>query len=106
YNRVYGSAQTAGRVDGKRSMSDRRRAAHDFKEIVLATRSEAEEVLDRLSDLINSYDVALVSDLYDLIGITGSFTDDRWGWTSLTGARVERVRDGYLLNLPRTQSIE
>lgn len=106
YNRIHGSAQTAGRAEGSRSISQRGRATHDFKEIVLSTRGEAEEVLDRLTDLINDYDVALVSDLYDLVGITGSFTDDKWGWTSLTGARVERVRDGYLLNLPRTQSIE
>lgn len=106
YNRVHGSVQTAGRGDGRPSISQRGRAAHDFKEIVLSTRSEAEEVLDRLSDLIESYDVALVSDLYDLVGITGSFTDDKWGWTSLAGAHVSPVRGGYLLNLPRTQAID
>lgn len=106
YNRIHGSAQTAGRGDERRAISQRGRATHDFKEIVLSTRAEAEEVLDRLSDLISDYDVALVSDLYDLVGITGSFTDDKWGWTSLAGSSVQPVRGGYLLNLPRTQSID
>lgn len=103
YNKMY--SRDSDRTDG-RSISRRARAAHDFDEIILTSRGEAEEVLDRLTDLIENYDVATVSDLYDLVGITGSFTDDKWGWTSLAGAGVSRVREGYLLNLPKTQPID
>lgn len=88
-----------------RSISRQARANHTFDEIVLPSRGEAEMVLDRLSDQIEKYDVATVSDLYELVGITGSFTDDKWGWTDLRSARVRQVREGYLLDLPRTGPI-
>lgn len=101
--------ETAGpRVGGGglREFSRRDRANHNFSEIILASRGEAEEVLDRLADLIENYDVATVSDLYDLVGVTGSFTDDKWGWVSLRGSGIRRVREGYLLDIPRPEPID
>lgn len=106
YNRM-SSGHPGGRAfepDGpRRDISRRARVNHEFSEIILATRGEAEEVLDRLGDLVDTYDFATVSDLYELVGITGSFTDDKWGWADLRGAEIRRVREGYLLNLPKTQ---
>lgn len=84
-------------------ISRRARASHDFDEIILATRPEAEKVLDRLFDLISNYEFASVADLYELVGLTGSHVDDNWGWTDLRGSTVRRYRDGYLLNLPKTE---
>jgi hypothetical protein len=82
-------------------MSRKARASHDFDEIVLDSRVDAEEVIDRMFDLINQYESATVSDLYELVGISGNFADEKWGWTNLAGAGVRRNRDGYLLDLPR-----
>jgi hypothetical protein len=81
-------------------MSRMARSRHDFDEIVLQSRTEAEEVIDRLFDLVSRYDTATVADLYELVGIQGSHTDHKWGWTDLRGADVSRTRDGYLLDLP------
>jgi hypothetical protein len=103
YNRM-GSGSS--RSDGRREVSYRSRAVHDFSEIILSSRGEAENVIDRLGDLIENYDVATVNDLYDLVGITGSFTDDKWGWADIRGASATRVREGYLLNLPKTTPID
>ena len=36
-----------------------------------------------------------------LVGINGSYTDNKYGWTHLRSADVQRVRDGYLLKLPK-----
>lgn len=94
------------RNDGRREVSYRARANHDFNEIVVPDRGEAEDVLDRLGDLIETYRVATVNDLYDLVGITGNFTDDKWGWDDLRTAHITRVKDGYLLNLPKTSPID
>lgn len=105
YNRISGSS-AAGTVRAPREISRRARTNHEFDEVVLGTRGEAELVLERLGDLVDQYDSATVSDLYDLIGITGSFTDDKWGWTDLRTAGVSRVRDGYLLSLPRTEPLD
>lgn len=101
YNRMYSRP-----TEQPRQLSSRARATHDFDDIVIANRGEAEEVLERLTDLVDSYDVASVSDLYELVGITGNFTDDKWGWYDMRGSSVVRVRDGWLLSLPKTQPIE
>lgn len=87
-------------------MSRAARATHNFDEIILPTRREAEEVLNFLFDLLTRYDTVSISDLYELVGETGQFTDEKWGWNDLTGASVTRVRDGYLLNLPRPVTID
>jgi hypothetical protein len=81
-------------------MSRQARARHDFDEIVLESRTEAEEVIDRLFDLVSRYESATVADLYELVGLASSHTDHKWGWTDLRGAGVSRVRGGYLLDLP------
>ena len=74
---------------------------YDYDDIILDTRREAEEVLDRMQDLIDTYGMVSVADLYDLVGISGRYTDNKYGWTHLRSADVQRVRDGYLLKLPK-----
>ena len=78
-----------------------RARGYDYDDIILDTRREAEEVLDRMQDLIDNYGMVSVADLYDLVGINGSYTDNKYGWTHLRSADVQRVRDGYLLKLPK-----
>lgn len=97
---------TKNRDVEKRNVSPRARATHDFREIVLEERSEAETVIDRLSDLIEDYEIATVADLYALVDISASYTDDKWGWSSPEGFRIRHVRGGYLLDLPRPMPVE
>lgn len=110
YNRYSGSGgrrlQSPSEGRGRQELSTRARASHDFDEIILATRVEADEVIDRLFDLVNKYETATVADLYDLVGISGSYTDDKWGWVDLRGAGVTRVRNGYLLDLPKPEPLD
>lgn len=90
-----------------RTLSQRSRARHDFGEIVIASRQEAEEVLDRMYDVLSRYGTVPVADLYELTGIQSSHTDHKWGWTSLRGAKVARLRSGgYLLDLPNPEPLE
>lgn len=90
----------------QRALSRRARAVHDFDEIVLSSRTDAEEVIDRLFDLVGRYDSATVADLYELVGLSSSHTDHKWGWRNLRGAGVSRVRDGYLLDLPEPEPLD
>ena len=75
-------------------------------DIVLESRAEAEEVLDRLDEMIEEFGMASVLNLYDLIGVTAPFTADKYGWTDLRNATAVRVRDGYLLKLPRVMPLD
>jgi hypothetical protein len=88
-----------------RAISQRARVRHDFDEIVLETRQEAEDVIDRLFDLVGSYGSASVSDLYDLVGIPSNHADQKWGWEELRGSGVSRVRGGYMLDLPEPEPL-
>lgn len=90
----------------RREVSSRARRNHDFGEIIIPDRGEAEEVIDRLVDLIDRFGVATISDLYDLVGVTSDYADEKWGWYNLASARAVRTRDGYLLDLPRTEPID
>lgn len=87
--------------DYDRPSRSRGRYGYDYDDIILDTRREAEEVLDRMDDLIDNYGMVSVADLYDLVGISGNYTDNKYGWTNLRSADVQRVRDGYLLKLPK-----
>lgn len=102
YNNYSSSRYDRDKRDDRREISPQNRARHNFDEIILTSRGESEEVLSHLVDLIIDYGQATVADLYDLVGMTGNFTDNKYGWVDLSSASVSRVHDGYLLNLPKT----
>lgn len=107
YNRYSsGAPWNREKREERPSLSRRARGSHDFGEIILATRGEAEEVIDRLFDLIARYEQATVADLYELVGISGSFTDEKWGWTDIRGSGVTRITNGYLLDLPKPEPLD
>ncbi len=81
--------------------SARTRTGYDYDDVILDNRGEAEEVLSRMDELIATYGLVSVADFYDLVGITGSYTDNKYGWTDIRNASVVRVRDGYTIKLPR-----
>lgn len=94
------------REDPRRPLSRQARATHDFDEIVLSTKVEADEVIEQMFELLATYDAVTVSDLYGMLGQTGNFTDERWGWTDLRGAGSTRIKGGYLLDLPRPEPLD
>lgn len=89
-----------------RNMSRRARATHDFDEVILSTRAEAEEVIDQMRELVEKYGTASIADFYATVGIDSSHTDEKWGWMTLIGSGVTRVSGGYLLNLPKPEPID
>lgn len=93
--------------DRGRDISRQGRARHDFDELVIDNRGEAEEVLSKLVDFVVDYEVATVADFYDLVGVTGSFTDNKYGWDDLRGVKVVRARGGgYIIDLPRPKPLD
>ena len=80
---------------------DRDRRGYNHDDIVLASRGEAEEVITRMDELIETYGVVSVADLYDLVGKTCEYTDNKYGWTNVRNAEPIRVRDGWMLRLPK-----
>lgn len=89
-----------------RNDSYRTNSGYNHGDVVLDSRPEAEEVLSQMDDIIRSYGWVTVADLYDLLGESCNFTDQKYGWTNLRNANVVRVRDGYMIKLPKALPID
>lgn len=99
YNQKFPGSQQSALP--QRTLSQRARSRHDFDEILLTNRSEAEDVIERMFEIVSRHGSASVADLYELTGIASAHTDHKWGWTDMRGSGVTRYRNqGYLLNLP------
>jgi hypothetical protein len=94
--------QRPGFLPDQRPMRQVRRETNDY---VLASRQEADTVLERLGDIIEKYGVASIADLHQLMGLPVSPIENKWGWTYLNNAEVRQVRDGFLLDLPSAEEV-
>ena len=105
--RGYGRQSQSSGPPQQRMLSRRSRARHDFDDLVIPSRSEANEVIDQMFEVLSRYGVVSVADLYELTGIQSSHTDMKWGWTDLRGARAVSLRQGgYLLDLPEPEPLD
>jgi uncharacterized protein Veg len=82
-----------------------RSGGYSYDDILLESRADAEDVILRLNEIIDMYEMASVADLYDLVGMSGQHTDNKYGWTDVRSATHIRVRDGYLLKMPRAKPL-
>lgn len=104
YNTIASAAVSKVSQNAKPAAS----ASNEFGEIIVETRGEAQEVMDKIGNLIETYGMASVSDLKAAVGLTGSFTDESFGWMAMGGTDVRRVggqQPGFLLIFPRPEQL-
>lgn len=112
YSRYYDDRDRDRRPRAEESESERRRYIRkDMESIILETRGEAEEVIDHMYDILENYGSVSIADLYELVGISPSFTDHGYGWRSLKGCGIEKIRSRhgeteYEIVLPRPISLK
>ena len=82
------------------------RTNFDYDDISFKTRGDAEHIREQMMDLIDRYGFVTVADMYDMAGITAPYTSNKYGWTSIRTAEPMRVRDGYILKLPKAIPID
>ena len=97
--------------DRDRDHRDRRdeprsKSVFEYDDIIYDTRSEAETVLELMTELIEKYRVASVSDLYEFSKLTGPYTGNRYGWTDISDARIIHSRDGYMIRFPKAKALD
>ncbi len=111
------SKSSAGKVsyrsyyDDKRDRRDDRavtKTRFEYDDIVYPDRRDAEAVREQMLDILDTYQLVSVLDMYDLAGLGSEapYTANRFGWTNLRNAEVKRVRDGYIVDLPRPMAID
>lgn len=108
YNRI---SMIGGRRSDKRDVSrsrDYNKVYRGYESIYLERRGDAEEVVDHLDLLAQEYDCVSVADLYELAGISTTYTDNKWGWykSDIARAQIRRVRGGYTVDLPEPEPLD
>lgn len=90
------------RHSNERRYNDRPTSRYSYDDLIFDSRGDAEEVLDRMCELISKYQMATVADLFEFAGETDRpYTDNKYGWTNLRNAEVIRVRGGYMIKMPK-----
>ena len=106
-NSSYVSYRDYSRRDDDRRYSSSNTRKSDFEDVVFDYRSDAEEVLNQMHDIIDRYGFCTVTDLYDMADRTPPYTANRYGWTSVQSADVTRLSGGgYIIRLPRAMPID
>lgn len=82
--------------------SQGRRGSDEF---ILATKADADAVVDQMITVVDQYDVVSLADLHELLGLPSSHTDNKWGWTHLGNIQVNQVREGYKITFPPLEEI-
>ena len=92
--------------DDRRLPESRSNSRFDYEDIYYETRGDAEAVLAQMRDAIEEYGLVSVAGMYDMADKTAPYTAYKYGWTSLRTAEVTRVRDGYIIKLPKAMPID
>lgn len=103
YNRYHESSRREERRDHR----SRSKSTDDYRDVIVRDRGEAERVKDGLLEYLDLYGQVPMTVFWDLLGVSGSFNDENWGWYDLRGIRVIPARGGgYMFDLPRPEPIE
>lgn len=78
----------------------------DYRNIVLKNRSDAEDVVREMRKRIKDFDTVSVADLFDLIDVSGKYTDNNWGWDDPNEIGVRRVSNGYLIDVAEAKLLD
>lgn len=105
--RVYRSYERyADTSDRQKTYSQKQNTTNRYSDPIFSSRDDANEVLEGMIDILEEYEVVTVKDLYGFLGQRADYTAGEYGWYNLDMAKIRRVREGYLLELPRPKVID
>lgn len=97
-----GFSRRSSRRDRDEPRRSEKRGRFDAEDYLFSKKSDAEDVFNTMIDIFEEYNQVTVGDFLDSIGKTGDYTtENHYGWTNLSDVKVKRIRDGYILDLPR-----
>ena len=82
------------------------RSRFEYEDIVFESRGEAESVRRQMIEVTERYGFVTVADMYDMADLTAPYTSNNYGWVNVRSAEPVRVRDGYILKLPKASPID
>lgn len=105
YAKYYDNGRDRDRRDSSRGAV---RTRFDYDDLIFETYGDADRVYEDMCNLIKRYNLVTVAAMYDLANVPiDNYTANNYGWTNLNVHEpIKRVRDGYILNLPKAMPIE
>lgn len=101
YSRYYNNK------DGDRFRpSNQTNTVKSYDDIIFDSRGDAELVLTRMDEMIDQYGIVSVADMYEMAELSGEYTYNDYGWTDIHSANIVRVKEGYMIKLPRAVPIK
>lgn len=90
------------RRDDRGSRDNQTRRGYGYDDVIVPTRADAEEVIRQMDEIMETYGMVRVADLYESVGLPTNFTDNNYGWMNIRSADVVRMRDGgWLVKMPK-----
>jgi hypothetical protein len=80
----------------------------EFENVVVASKKDADIIIDRMFEIIRKFESVTIADVKDLVGTQNYIDgDEHWGWTNLMGAIVKKTDLGnYLIDLPAPRDLD
>lgn len=107
YSSRYGYGERSSRSrDRKRDRDELSSRDVNYREIILTERTDAENVVDELRDMINEYGSASISNLLNLVNLPSNYVQDDWGWRNPNDIGVRRIPGkGYLIDVREARNL-
>lgn len=74
-------------------------------DLILPTKFDADNVANKMYETVQQYGTVSLANLYELMGMTSLYTDNKFGWTDLDRMDVRPVRGGYLIVMPPLEDL-
>lgn len=110
YNSYYSSGRR-DRRDRDRDRRDRddgprRDGKVDYKNIIFRDRHAAEDLVSEMHRRIDDFDQVSIAEMFDMMEVTGKYTDNNWGWTRKSDIGIRRVSNGYLIDVAEAEPLD
>ncbi len=73
--------------------------------VILNSKTDAENVIEQMTNVVDMYEVVSLADLNELIGQSSTHIDHKWGWSNLAALELRQVREGWQLTFPPMEAI-
>lgn len=101
YDRYYSNNNR--REDDQRTV--RTTTRWGFEDIVITDHQKAVDILHELDSIMAEYNRVRVAELNTMLGVTGPYTENYYGWTDIRMAKLVPVRGGWVIEMPRVQAL-
>ena len=77
----------------------------DYRNVILRNRDDAEKIIRCMHARIDEAGAVSVAEMFDLLDISTSYTDNNWGWSSHRDIGIKRIPAGYLIDVTEARYI-